>query len=43
MAVIGDMIATSTKHHQLAIIVNLTIQINRDWNLITKEEINKLV
>ena len=43
MAMIGDTIATSTRYHQLAIIVNLTRQINKDWNLVTKEEINKLV
>lgn len=43
MAMIGDTIATSTRYHQLAIIVNLTRQINKDWELVTKEEINKLV
>lgn len=43
MAMIGDTIATSTRYHQLAIIVKLTRQINRDWDLVTREEINKLV
>ena len=31
MTMTGDTIAISTRHHQLAIIVNLTIQINKDW------------
>ena len=42
-AMIGDTVATSTRRGQLAIIVRLTRLINKDWNDVTKDDINKLV
>ncbi len=42
-AMIGDTVATSTRRGQLSIIIRLTRQINRDWNDVTKDDINKLV
>ncbi|MCE9653271.1 MAG: hypothetical protein K8Q89_09520 [Nitrosarchaeum sp.] len=41
-AMIGDTVAT-TRRGQLSIIVRLTRQINKDWNDVTKDDINKLV
>ncbi|MCV0411399.1 tyrosine-type recombinase/integrase [Nitrosarchaeum sp.] len=43
MAMIGDTIAIATRHHQLSMIIHLTKQINKDWESVTKDEIDKLV
>ena len=40
---VGDTVATSTRSVQLVTLARLTKQINKDWNLVTKEDINKLV
>jgi site-specific recombinase XerC len=42
-AMVGDTVATSTRSVQLVTLVRLTKQINKDWGLVTKEDINKLV
>ncbi|HUT06983.1 MAG TPA: tyrosine-type recombinase/integrase [Nitrosopumilaceae archaeon] len=43
MAMIGDISAIATRHHQLDVIVRLTRLANKDWSIVTKEDINKLV
>jgi len=43
IAMIGDTIATSTRQIQLGIVVRLTRQIDKDWDLVTRDEINRLV